>query len=172
MASLRPSPVMLLMPLLGDAATTSWPRWRRMATVFEPIRPVPPMTTIFIAYTPNSSCAPYETLSLTHVVPDARACGLVSFCYQLALGISPEQAFSIHALSRCAPRRGQRIAHAAVVVIRERTQRRCAIAAKRRPMHEREGARRELRKRADGRAHVRGEARISEQILGRNGRPD
>src|SRR5262245_7350891 len=32
----------------------------------------------------------YETLSLTHVVPDAGACGLVSFCYQLALGISPE----------------------------------------------------------------------------------
>ena len=26
----------------------SWPRWRRMATVFEPIRPVPPMTTIFM----------------------------------------------------------------------------------------------------------------------------
>src|SRR5205085_8701234 len=48
MASLRPSPVMLLTPVWGDAATTSWPRWRRMGTVFEPIRPVPPMTTIFI----------------------------------------------------------------------------------------------------------------------------
>src|SRR6266851_8605056 len=48
MASLRPSPVMLLTPVLGEAATTSWPPWRRMATVFEPIRPVPPMTTIFI----------------------------------------------------------------------------------------------------------------------------
>src|SRR5262245_29840368 len=48
MASLRPSPVMLLTPLLGEAATTSWPRWRRMGTVFEPIRPVPPITTIFI----------------------------------------------------------------------------------------------------------------------------
>src|SRR5215467_4010212 len=50
MASLSPSPVMLLMPLLGEAATTSWPPWRRMATVFEPIRPVPPMTTIFMVY--------------------------------------------------------------------------------------------------------------------------
>src|SRR5512132_1501781 len=48
MASLSPSPVMLLIPLLGEAATTSWPPWRRMATVFEPIRPVPPMTTIFM----------------------------------------------------------------------------------------------------------------------------
>src|SRR5260370_19256621 len=54
MASLRPSPVMLLTPLLGEAATTSWPPWRRMATVFEPIRPVPPMTTIFMVYPPLS----------------------------------------------------------------------------------------------------------------------
>src|SRR5258705_9506219 len=49
MASLRPWPVMVLTPVLGEAATTSWPRWRRMGTVFEPIRPVPPITTIFIA---------------------------------------------------------------------------------------------------------------------------
>src|SRR5690349_23717837 len=47
MASLSPSPVMVLTPVLGEAATTSWPPWRRMATVFEPMRPVPPMTTIF-----------------------------------------------------------------------------------------------------------------------------
>src|SRR5262249_56537987 len=50
MASLRPSPVIVLTPVLGDAATTSWPPRRRMATVFEPIRPVRPMTTIFIVY--------------------------------------------------------------------------------------------------------------------------
>src|SRR5262249_3455647 len=48
MASLRPSPVMVLTPVLGEAAISSWPPWRRMATVFEPIRPVPPITTIFI----------------------------------------------------------------------------------------------------------------------------
>ena len=47
-ASLTPSPVMVLTPLFGDAAITSWPPRRRMATVFEPIRPVPPMTTIFM----------------------------------------------------------------------------------------------------------------------------
>src|SRR5215469_8137663 len=52
MASLSPSPVMVLTPVLGEAATTSWPPWRRMATVFEPIRPVPPMTTIFMVYPP------------------------------------------------------------------------------------------------------------------------
>src|ERR1700730_1153846 len=49
MAPLRPSPVMVLTPVLGEAATTSWPPWRRMATVLEPIRPVPPITTISIA---------------------------------------------------------------------------------------------------------------------------
>src|SRR3712207_3255293 len=54
MASLSPSPVMVFTPVLGEAATTSWPPWRRMATVFEPIRPVPPMTTIFMAYPPLS----------------------------------------------------------------------------------------------------------------------
>src|SRR5919198_6654551 len=52
--SLSPSPVMVLTPLLGEAATTSWPLWRRMATVFEPISPVPPMTTIFMVYPPLS----------------------------------------------------------------------------------------------------------------------
>src|SRR5262245_25079531 len=58
-ASLRPWPVMVLTPVLGDAATTSWPPCRRMVTVFEPIRPVPPIATIFI---PNL------------LVPQAAAC--------------------------------------------------------------------------------------------------
>src|SRR5499425_674043 len=49
MASLRPSPVMVLTPVLGEAATTTWPLSRKMGTVFEPIRPVPPITTIFIS---------------------------------------------------------------------------------------------------------------------------
>ena len=57
MASLSPSPVMVLTPLLGEAATTSWPPWRRMATV-EPIRPVPPMTTIFMGYLRCRGLAP------------------------------------------------------------------------------------------------------------------
>ena len=50
MACLRPSPVMVLTPVLGEAARASWPPWRRMGMVFEPIRPVPPMTTIFMVY--------------------------------------------------------------------------------------------------------------------------
>src|SRR6516225_2775736 len=57
-ASLSPSPVMVLTPLWGEAATTSWPPWRRMATVFEPISPVPPMTTIFMVYPPLSDWRP------------------------------------------------------------------------------------------------------------------
>src|SRR5262245_61559736 len=48
MTSLRPWPVMVLTPVLGEAATTSCPPWRRMGAVFEPIRPVPPITTIFM----------------------------------------------------------------------------------------------------------------------------
>jgi hypothetical protein len=48
MASLSPSPVMVLTPLWGEAATTLWPSWRRTTTVFDPIRPVPPITTIFM----------------------------------------------------------------------------------------------------------------------------
>jgi hypothetical protein len=46
---------MLLIPLLGEAATTSWPPSRRMVTVFEPIRPVPPMMTILMAFPPLST---------------------------------------------------------------------------------------------------------------------
>src|SRR5947209_1132970 len=49
-ASLRPSPVMVSTAVFGEAATTSWPPWRRIATVFEPIKPVPPMTTIFMVF--------------------------------------------------------------------------------------------------------------------------
>src|SRR5262249_32677042 len=45
-----PSPVMVLTPPLGEAARTSWPRLRKIATAFEPIRPVPPMTTTFMTY--------------------------------------------------------------------------------------------------------------------------
>ena len=49
-ASASPSPVMVLTPVLGDAATTSWPFWRRFDTTLLPMRPVPPMTTIFMMY--------------------------------------------------------------------------------------------------------------------------
>src|SRR5207302_3580707 len=47
-AGCRPSPVTALTPLLGDACSTSWPRARSNRANFEPIRPVPPMITIFI----------------------------------------------------------------------------------------------------------------------------
>ena len=37
------------MPRLRAAGTTSWPSPLRWVTTFDPIRPVPPTTTIFIA---------------------------------------------------------------------------------------------------------------------------
>jgi len=43
----NPSPVIVLMPSLGEAGTASWPCSVSLATSFEPTRPVPPMTTIF-----------------------------------------------------------------------------------------------------------------------------
>src|SRR5499425_452039 len=74
MASLRPWPLMVLTPVLGEAATTSWPLWRRMGAVFEPIRPVPPMTTIFMfrfLSSIGSEC------SLRHRQPCARLFGRI-----------------------------------------------------------------------------------------------
>src|SRR6478735_1697318 len=47
-AAARPSPVTALTPEEGEAATTSWPSLRRLATTLEPMRPVPPITTIFM----------------------------------------------------------------------------------------------------------------------------
>src|SRR5256885_14172056 len=47
-AAANPSPVSVFTPLEGDAATTSWPCSLRLFTTFVPIRPVPPITTIFI----------------------------------------------------------------------------------------------------------------------------
>jgi hypothetical protein len=43
---------MVLTPELGDAARTSWPFWRSLFTSFDPMRPLPPMTTIFMTYPP------------------------------------------------------------------------------------------------------------------------
>src|SRR5262249_39212307 len=48
-ASASPSPVIVLTPVSGDAATASWPASRSFVTSFDPMRPVPPMTTIFIS---------------------------------------------------------------------------------------------------------------------------
>jgi len=44
---------MVLTPVLGDAATTSWPCLRRCDTTLLPMRPVPPMTTIFMMAPPD-----------------------------------------------------------------------------------------------------------------------
>src|SRR5262249_15852893 len=47
-ASASPSRVIVLTPVLGDAARTSWPLPRSKPTTFDPMRPLPPMTTIFM----------------------------------------------------------------------------------------------------------------------------
>src|SRR6516225_1892694 len=47
-ASARPSPVIVLTPVLGAAASASCPRWVSLLTTFEPMSPVPPITTIFM----------------------------------------------------------------------------------------------------------------------------
>ena len=46
----NPSPVRVLTPEEGAAATTSWPCCCRFVTSLDPISPVPPITTIFILF--------------------------------------------------------------------------------------------------------------------------
>jgi hypothetical protein len=46
--SASPSPVTELTPQWGDAATASSPRWRNLGTSFDPMNPLPPITTIFM----------------------------------------------------------------------------------------------------------------------------
>jgi hypothetical protein len=48
-ASASPSPVSVSTPESGDAASGSWPASRSFSTSLDPIRPLPPITTIFIA---------------------------------------------------------------------------------------------------------------------------
>jgi hypothetical protein len=40
----------VLTPVFGEAATTSWPASRSLFTVFEPMSPLPPITTIFMPH--------------------------------------------------------------------------------------------------------------------------
>src|SRR6516162_7176027 len=47
-ASASPSPVSVLTPELGDAAIVSCPCSRNLATSFDPMSPLPPITTIFM----------------------------------------------------------------------------------------------------------------------------
>ncbi|MNG29097.1 hypothetical protein D3C84_1144670 [compost metagenome] len=51
-ASSNPAPLMTLTPVLGDAARVSCPSACRFLHSWLPIRPVPPMTTIFMVGCP------------------------------------------------------------------------------------------------------------------------
>src|SRR5690349_20051178 len=46
-AAASPSPLSVLTPDFGDAASASWPCSRSLVTSFDPMRPLPPTTTIF-----------------------------------------------------------------------------------------------------------------------------
>lgn len=46
--SATPSPVSVFTPVFGEAGTASWPWPARLSTSLEPMRPLPPMTTIFM----------------------------------------------------------------------------------------------------------------------------
>jgi hypothetical protein len=48
-ASASPSPVSVLTPVLGDAGMASTPCSSSLATSLDPMRPLPPMTTIFMS---------------------------------------------------------------------------------------------------------------------------
>src|SRR6185436_13238364 len=54
-ASFRPSPVRVLTPVSGDAASGSWPAPRSFSTSFDPISPVPPITTIFMTFSKDGT---------------------------------------------------------------------------------------------------------------------
>src|ERR1700687_5975568 len=49
--SASPWPVRVFTPELGDAAIASWPRSRNLGTSFDPMNPLPPMTTLFMVDT-------------------------------------------------------------------------------------------------------------------------
>src|SRR5262249_34429497 len=69
-----PSPVRLLTPDDGDAATTSWPFLRRLVTSFFPMSPLPPITTTFmmdlLGWRPQVAGGwkgePYSTSAIAH----------------------------------------------------------------------------------------------------------
>ena len=63
-ASASPSPVRALTPVLGAAATASSPCSRSLWTTFEPMSPVPPITTIFIIFSFISAECFFQALGL------------------------------------------------------------------------------------------------------------
>src|SRR6266850_3676161 len=66
--SANPSPVSVLTPELGDAATASCPTALSFVTSFDPIRPVPPITTIFILFPPSFFAANAFACTSSHVL--------------------------------------------------------------------------------------------------------
>src|SRR5205814_8168868 len=72
--SASPSPVRVLTPVLGDAATASCPCSRSLLTSFDPMSPVPPITTIFIIVL-SSLLAHFQAAGLTYLRPTSPRIG-------------------------------------------------------------------------------------------------
>src|SRR5215510_1932744 len=77
--SANPSPVSVLTPVLGAAATASCPSALSLVMSFDPIRPVPPITTIFILFPPSfcataaaATCLPF-LIQREHLISQQRA---------------------------------------------------------------------------------------------------
>jgi hypothetical protein len=69
-ASASPSPVGELTPELGEAATASCPCSRNLVTSFDPISPLPPITTTFIIATSIFGVTPcVSSVKRTNTVP-------------------------------------------------------------------------------------------------------
>src|SRR5262249_13717914 len=60
--SFKPSPVMVLTPVFGAAAIASCPFCFSFPTTFDPIKPVPPITTIFMTRLSLIRVAPNDTI--------------------------------------------------------------------------------------------------------------
>ena len=72
--SASPSPVRVLTPELGDAATTSCPCLRSLLTSFDPMSPLPPITTVFIIVLSFSSATGRVESEISLGVVDGAQC--------------------------------------------------------------------------------------------------
>src|SRR5262245_28548689 len=91
-AGASPSPVSVFTPESGDAANTSWPRWRSVVTSLDPMSPVPPMTTIFMCRLLQVGCGRYPEAIARRVLDEISE--------DLFLLVSRESGSACHALAR------------------------------------------------------------------------
>src|SRR6266478_3004047 len=82
-ASASPSPVRVLTPDLGDAAIASCACSRNLVTSFDPIRPLPPITTIFMIATSIFGVPPcVSSVKRKNTVPESPGSRVIK-CFQV-----------------------------------------------------------------------------------------